>query len=91
MLTTNTLSNYDKILNSLGNSYTTNVSKKVVQALIKDIINNPSSWEFIRQSVDGTSSMGKVHFSNYTDHIMIPDMSTVEVATNKINEVLGKL
>ena len=90
MISTNTLANYDKILNALGNSYTTNLSKKVVQKLIKDIINNPNVWEFIKQSVDGESSMNYVHFSNYIDHTMNPDMSTVESATKKINEVLGR-
>lgn len=90
MVSTNTFSNYDKILNKLGDTYTTNVSKKVVQKLIKEIINNPNAWEFIKQSVDGDSSMNYVHFSNYIDHTMNPDMNTVVNATKKINEILGK-
>lgn len=90
MISSNTLNNYDKILNTLGKTYTTNISKKVIQTLIKDIIDNPNEWEFVKQSVDGTSSMNYVHFSNYIDHTMDPDMSTVVSATNKINEILDK-
>ena len=90
MVSSNTFTHYDSILKKLGNTYTTNISRKVVEAVIRDTIDNPSAWTFEKQSVDGESAMDYVHFSDYYDHVMYPDMDTVTEATNRIKEVMGK-
>lgn len=90
MASTNTLTHYDSILKKLGNTYTTNISRSVVEAVVRDTLDNPNVWTFEKQSVDGTSTMDYVHFSNYIDHVMYPDMDTVNEAVNKIKEVMGE-
>ena len=84
------LTNYTDILDALSELYTTNISRQLVTDFIKVTIDNPKKWTIITQSVNGTSSIGYVHFSNYKDHVMIPNMDTVEKATKKINEVQNK-
>jgi len=78
--------NYDKILSSVSNLYETNMSKSTITNLIKTAINN--NYTIDTQYVDGESSYGPVHLTNYNGNIMIPYDDTVKVATKKINEVL---
>lgn len=81
------LTNYTDILNAVSQLYTTNIPRDLVTEFIKDTIDNPS-WNIDTQSVNGSSSMGYVHFSNYLDHVMIPDISTVENASKNIKNLL---
>lgn len=83
------LTNYTNILDALSELYSTNISKNLITEVIKDTIDNPKRWNIETQSVNGDSSMNYIHFNNYLDHVMIPDMNTVADATAKIKKLLN--
>jgi len=87
---TDTLLHYNETLNTLGSLYKTDIPKKVVTTIAKDIINNGNEWNFTTQSVDGVDTHNKVHLSNMTDWVMDPDYNTVMNASNAIQETLTK-
>lgn len=85
------ISKYNSLLNTLDGSFQTNMDTKDLTSLIKKQLNDMPKWTITSQSVNGSDS------SNYTYsypkqklYVMIPDMSTVNEATTKINEVLNK-
>lgn len=84
------LFNYNKILDAVSNLYSTTISKELVSRLVKETINNPKAWTFVQQSVNGYNSSGKVHFSNYVDYVMLPDMDSVEDASNMIKYIMNE-
>lgn len=84
------LFSYNKILDAVGNMYTTTISRELVSDFVKETINKPSNWIFVQQSVNGYGSSGKVHFSNYYDYIMIPDMNSVKQASNMIKYIMNE-
>lgn len=90
MKSANLFANYNNILSALGDSYTTNIPKKVITNIAKDTIDNPE-WKFITQSVDGSDKWdADIAILNDKGYAMIPNTQDVVKATNKINEVLEK-
>lgn len=85
---TNLLANYQEILDSLGNLYTTDLPKDVITDIAKDTIDG-AEWKFITQSVDGTDT-NDAYISILNDYgfAMIPDTKSVDNARNKINTLL---
>ena len=81
------ITNYVNILNAVSDLYTTNIPKDLVTELAKDTISGMNGWHFEQQSVTGRDSIGHVHLSNIMGYVMVPDMDSVEAATNKINEI----
>lgn len=77
------LTNYSKILDSVSNLYTTNISPELVQELAKQTLDG-TKWSIIQQSVNGRDSRGNVHLSNIMDYVMIPNMDSVKEASLKI-------
>lgn len=90
MKSANLFANYNNILSALGDSYTTNIPKKVITNIAKDTIDNPE-WKFITQSVDGSDKWdADIAILNDKGYAMIPNTQDVVKATNKINEILEK-
>ena len=85
---TDTISNYNEILNIISNTYETYISKEIITKNIKDIINNGNKWTIETQSVDGTDGHDKVHLNTVSDWVMYPNMDTVITAKEKINETM---
>ena len=85
---TNLFANYQEILDSLGNLYTTDIPKEVITDIAKDTIDG-AEWKFITQSVDGTDT-NDAYISILNDYgfAMIPDTKSVDNARNKINTLL---
>ena len=85
---TNLFANYQEILDSLGNLYTTDIPKDVITSIAKDTIDG-AEWNFITQSVDGTDT-NDAYISILNDYgfAMIPDTKSVDNARNKINTLL---
>lgn len=81
---------YDSLLNSFSNLYRTDMPKDFVTLLIKNQLNNMSSWNIESQSVDGYSSSGKTYSMPGYDnlYVMIPYEDSIANATNKINQTL---
>lgn len=87
---TNLLVNYQEILDSLGNLYTTDIPKDVITDIAKDTIDG-AEWKFITQSVDGSDKWdADIAILNDKGYAMIPNTQDVVKATNKINEILEK-
>lgn len=86
---TNTLMNYNNILNSLGDLYKTNIPREVISSLIKEFVNGGADWQINTQSVDGFNGRGYVHLTNLVDYVMNPNMDTVVDVRKKIVDVLN--
>lgn len=91
MVTGDNLVNYEGILNSLSDSYETDIPKNLITRSIKDIINNGNRWTIEVQSVDGEDGKDSVHrFSNITDWVMYPNEEDVRTASERIKRNLGE-
>ncbi len=84
---TNTITNYNNILNSLADLYQTNLPREVITELIKSTING-ANWEILNQSMDGTNAQGYVHLTTLVDYVMKPKPESVEEVKRKIEQVL---
>lgn len=90
MKSANLFANYNNILDALGDSYSTNIPKKVITDIAKDTIDG-AEWKFITQSVDGSDKWdADIAILNDKGYAMIPNTQDVVNATNKINEILNK-
>lgn len=89
MASTNTLSNYNDVLNAVADLYTTNTPKEVVQDIIKRTVDG-AKWEFVQQSLEGTGGEGYVHLGTIRDYVMQPNTMSVNNAKAKINSIYSK-
>ncbi len=87
LLTTNTITNYNNILNSLNDLYQTNIPREVITDLIKETIDG-ANWEIKEQSVNGVDGENFVHLTNLRSYVMNPDMDTVNAAVAAIKALL---
>lgn len=78
------ITNYQGLLNSISDLYTTNIPRNVITDYIRDIIDNNTKWTFNTQSLDGYDGSGTVHLTNYVDYIMIPSKDSVSSASYNI-------
>lgn len=86
---TNSITNYNKILEALGDSYSTNIPKELITNIAKDTIDG-AEWKVMTQSVDGSDKWdADIAILNDKGYAMIPNTQDVINATNKINEVLN--
>lgn len=87
LLSTNTITNYNNILNSLNDLYQTNIPREVITDLIKETIDG-ANWEFKEQSVNGSDGENFVHLTNLRSYVMNPNMDTVNEAIAEIRATL---
>ena len=87
LISTNTITNYNNILNALNDLYNTNIPKEMITDLVKETIDG-ANWEISEQSMNGLDGNNYVHLSNLMSYVMNPDMDSVAQAKEKINEVL---
>ena len=80
------LSNYSKILDSVSNLYTTNISPELVQELARQTLDG-TKWNISQQSVTGRDSRGNVHLSSVMDYVMVPNTDSVKEASLKIKMI----
>jgi len=88
LISANTITNYNNILNSLGDLYQTNIPREVISEFIKETING-AQWQIESQSLDGTDGQGYVHLSNLTSYVMNPLESSVLEAKDNIKKILN--
>lgn len=82
------LTNYASIMNSVSESFETNMTTEQIQALVKMQLSDMSSWNIVSHSVTGSDSSAKTYSSPRLNHyVMIPDESTVEEAKDLIKKV----
>ena len=84
---TNTIVNYNQILNSLNDLYETTIPREIISEFAKDTINGVK-WKIAEQAVDGSDSTDYVHLTNLKDWVMYPNEDSVNSAKNKIKEVI---
>ena len=89
MASTNTLSNYNDVLDAVADLYTTNIPKEVIQKIIKLTVDG-AKWEFVQQSLEGTGADGYVHLGTIRDYVMHPNTMSVNNAKAKINSIYSK-
>lgn len=87
----NDINNYLSLLNTLENSFQTNIDKKLINSFINLQVKKKFNWSVESTEVNGYDS------GNYTYsypgqylYVMEPDYNTVETAKNRIKELLDK-
>ena len=91
MSSTSTLiSNYSEILDSLQGMFQTSMTQELISDLIRMQLSDMASWNIQSYSVTGTGS-SQITFSmpGHYLSVKIPNMETIEHATNLINRVLS--
>ena len=78
------IKNYQSLLDSISDLYTTSIPRDMITSYIRDILDNNTKWTFNTQSLDGYDSRGYVHLTNYLDYVMMPYQSSINSASYKI-------
>ncbi len=85
------LTKYDKLLDSLANSYRTDIPSSIIKELVKRQLDDMSGWEFITNSVSGSDASSPTYTApNSKRYVMIPYEDDVKNAHDKIVEVLNR-
>ena len=87
-MTTTSLMNFDQVLNSYANLYTTDMNRNVITKLAKSFINDYSSYEITSQNLDGTDGTALGHLGTVEVGVTFPDENQVKEASQKIKKVL---
>jgi LCP family protein required for cell wall assembly len=83
------LVNYQQILASLQGTLQTNMKPDDMTGLIKGQLNNMRKWNVKSISVDGTSSRNYTYsMGNMSLYVIVPDMATVNIAKQQIQQYL---
>lgn len=84
------ITSYSKILNSLKDSFQTNMTDNDIQKLIKMQLNDMASWNITSYSLNGYDGYEPVYSSpNSKPYVMIPYEDTVTEAQNLIDKVIA--
>lgn len=86
------ISNYNEILNTLSNSFETDLDNTAIKSFAKMQLDKNISWDIESISVDGTGSKNYTYSmgNKYLLYVMIPDDDSVNNAKGKIKEVLNE-
>ena len=87
ILSFESLSYYEELLNNLSDLYETNIPRDVITKIIKNI-GNEVKYEINEQEVSGTTTKGMVRKNTVYDYIMIPNYDSVKEASNNIKNIL---
>lgn len=80
---------YNQILNSLNKLYITDIPSNYIKKLIKNQLNDMTSWNFESSSVSGSGSKKETYsMPTIKTYVMIPNETDISNATKKINETL---
>ena len=83
------INNYSNILTALDGTFETNLTMDDITNLVKMQIDNMSPWHIESYNVDGTgASLPTYSYPNQNLYVMNPDMNSVAVAIERLNEVL---
>lgn len=85
------LTKYTSILNALEDNFQTNINQNEISSLVKDQLNNMSSWTIKTNSLTGTGASRTTYSlgSSYA-YVMIPDSDSVDEAKQEIKETMGE-
>ena len=87
----NLIKNYSAILSSLNDSFDTNITAGDITAIVRMQLDDMSSWTVEKYNVNGTGAMAQTYsYPNQNLYVMMPDVTTVATAKDKINSILEK-
>ena len=79
---------YDSLLSKFSELYRTDIPKEFVTLLIKQQLEDMSSWTIEKQSVEGKGTLGQTYSMPGPNlYITIPNQQTIDLALQKINEI----
>jgi LCP family protein required for cell wall assembly len=85
------ITKYTSILNTLGNSFQTNMPQNKIYSLINMQIDKMPNWNIEQISLDGTNSSNYTYsYSASKLYVMEPDVNTIYNAQEKIEEVFNE-
>ena len=92
VLNSNTiLTKYTSILDSLEGSFQTNIKQDEISSLVREQLNNMSSWKITTNALTGTGASSSTYsMGSQQLYVMVPNSSSVTSATQKIKAVMGK-
>ena len=89
LATTNTLFNYNDIMNAIAGSFQTNLTSGEIYSLIHLQLDDMTPWTIESYSVTGTGKMDVTYsIPGINLYVMEPDMSTVYKARDMIKKVI---
>jgi len=84
------LTNYSSLMNSLSGSFQTSLTSSEIASLVKMQLEDMSAWNIVSCSANGSgASRSTYSMGSRKLYVMIPDMSTVNVAREKIQAVVN--
>lgn len=88
---TTLLTKYTDILEALKGSFQTNIAQDDISALVKEQINDMSSWTIKSNALTGTgASLSTYSMGGTPLYVMVPSSTSVNDAKDKIDKVLGE-
>ena len=92
VLNSNTiLTKYTSILDSLEGSFQTNIKQDEISSLVREQLNNMSSWKITTNALTGTGASSSTYsMGSQQLYVMVPNSSSVTSATQKIKAVMGE-
>lgn len=86
---TTLVTNFSQILDSVGNSFSTNMESKNINRFIKMQLNDMRSWSIESQNLVGTDFYTYTYtYPNLQLYVMKQDENSIDVSKNKINKYL---
>lgn len=86
---TTLVTNFSQILDSVGNSFSTNMESKNINRFIKMQLNDMQSWSIESQNLVGTDFYTYTYtYPNLQLYVMKQDENSIDVSKNKINKYL---
>ena len=85
------LTKYTSILNALEDNFQTNIAQSEISSLVKDQLNNMSSWTIKTNALTGTGASRTTYSlgSSYA-YVMIPDSDSIDEAKQEIKDIMGE-
>lgn len=83
------LKKYDKILDSLSETYRTDIPSSYIRLLVKNQLEDMSNWTIEKQQVNGSGSMDKTYsMPSVKLWVMVPNKSSIKDAKEKIESYM---
>ena len=87
-MTTTSLLNFEEVLNSYSDLYTTDMNRNVVTNLAKSFISNYNDYEITSINLDGIDGTAMGHLETVEVGVTFPDYDQVNEASKRIKAIL---
>lgn len=81
------ITGYSGIMEAVGDSFQTNMTKDEMTSIIKDQLDNGGSWNIQQQSVTGEGGTDWTPANGFNAYVMYPDQASVDAALANIKAV----